>query len=129
MMAARPEGKATGMPGAKISIKASAAARPEGKASGMPKAKPMSSAAVRPEGAASGMPKAKPFTVGGNAVKETTPIRPKGFSTKRYVGPFEKKAKLTTPDPMAKSPTGRPRGFSEKKYSGGIFGLDLIKDK
>lgn len=82
-------------------------ARPAAKVAPIPKTRPikMTSAAARPEGSASGMPQARLSST------VATPTGPKGRGGRRGA-----------------SPVVRPVGFTEKRRSGGIFGLDIIKN-
>lgn len=93
------------MPAAKAAATSKALTRSTAeKTAPIPKTRPikMTSAAARPEGSASGMPRAR------LASKVVT--RPEG--------------------PASGMPRGtvRPVGFTKKRRSGGIFGLDIIKN-
>ena len=60
-----------------------------------------------------------PITRGGNAISVSAPARPAGFSTKRYTGPFEPKAKISPVPFSDQDPTAiRPIGFTKKRYRG-----------
>ncbi len=69
----------------------------------------------KPDAPIGGMPQSEGYAA----------VRPRGFSNKRYGGPKLEMPAVVVPE---KSPTSRPRGFSEKRRSGGIFGLDIIRD-